>query len=75
MSAFCNNELDVMIEAVGLPNANYDYLATECDATYIDLKQNIIDSFTKNPYLRLRSHGILFVSRHAFYYFFFIITT
>ena len=50
MSAFCNNELDVMIEAVGLPNANYDYLAKECDATYIDLKQNIIDSFTKNPF-------------------------
>lgn len=50
IASFCNNELDVIVTAIGLPNDNYTYLAKECDAMYISLSDRLLDNFVEGPF-------------------------
>jgi hypothetical protein len=43
MRAFCNNELDAMIEALPVPNASYERLIKECGGRVVSLGDKVID--------------------------------
>jgi len=43
MGAFCNNELDAMIEVLPVPNASYERLIKECGGRVVSLGDKVID--------------------------------
>ncbi|MBK17771.1 MAG: hypothetical protein CMM52_02890 [Rhodospirillaceae bacterium] len=45
--AFCNKEIDVMMEAIGLPAKLYDQVTYECDGVFMALPPKVISAYEK----------------------------
>jgi len=45
--AFCNKQIDIMIEAIGLPAKLYNRVTEKCGGVFIDLPKDLVDKFTK----------------------------
>lgn len=45
--AFCNGEIDILIESLGIPAAFYDRMTQECGGKFLDLPDRLIAGFKK----------------------------
>jgi len=45
--AFCNGEVDILIESLGIPAKFYDRITGECDGVFLSLPDRLISGFKK----------------------------
>jgi uncharacterized protein len=45
--AFCNGEIDILIEALGIPAAFYDRMTRECGGMFLNLPDRLFDGFKR----------------------------
>lgn len=49
--AFCEDKVDVLIEAIGIPSAFLDKMINECKGRFVDIPKNVVDAVRqKGPY-------------------------
>jgi TRAP transporter TAXI family solute receptor len=45
--AFCNGEIDILIESLGIPAAFYDRITSECNGKFLGLPPQLIEGFKR----------------------------